>query len=126
MLYSKSGPCPWFTPRWLPPVPGEGEEELARWDLMIPDGAPHNFVGLIADPTAFWRPQTYYFTFANNCNLTDNFIKVKASNYESAREIMYSVYDSDWSFQYDEQGFAGIAERFNLTEVPLGTELHFR
>ena len=61
----------------------------------------------------------FYFTFANNSNLRNNFVKVMAESYGDARGIMFAARGMCWAFQYDDYEFQRQITDYNLTEVPI-------
>lgn len=63
----------------------------------------------------------WYFTFPQRMPIKkDCYVKVEADTFWQAREAITEIYGSAWGFQYDEIGFAGQAEKYNLTEIELG------
>ena len=44
----------------------------------------------------------YYFTFGFGQLNQGKFVKIEAETYEKAREIMVSVFNDKWAFQYEE------------------------
>ena len=62
----------------------------------------------------------YIFTFGQGQTLANNYVAIKAEGSNEARAQMEAHYGALWAFQYDSREEAG-ADRFNLTEVPLGT-----
>lgn len=63
----------------------------------------------------------YIFTFGYGTNLAGCFVRIPAESSEEARTKMFDHYGPRWAFQYDSEEQAGV-QRYNLTEVPLGTK----
>lgn len=64
----------------------------------------------------------FFFTFCMDHTLSDSFAVINAKDHSAARAIMVAAHGTMWAFQYDESRFAGQPEKYNLTEVPLGTK----
>ena len=60
---------------------------------------------------------TYYFTFGCGSRFHDKYIRITASDWEKAREIMFEQFGNKWAFQYDEEKFAGKPEEYSLSEL---------
>ena len=65
----------------------------------------------------------FYFTFAFNSNLRNNYIKINAASYNEAREMMIASRGLCWAFQYDQYDFQKQIAAYGLTEVSLHAEL---
>lgn len=72
----------------------------------------------------------YYFTFGQGYNLGYSYVVVEADTGAEARATFRAARaDIDgaggllYAFDYDEAGFAGQAERWGLTEVPIDTPI---
>lgn len=70
----------------------------------------------------------YIFTFGfghfdreTGAPLSKTFVRVPASSWEEARQIMVANCGRLWAFQYDSEDEAGVS-KYGLTEVPLGTQ----
>jgi hypothetical protein len=61
----------------------------------------------------------YYFTFGYGTPLRNNYVVVEAESYGEARKRFIAARDNNFAFQYPEHDFAGMAEKFHLTEIPL-------
>lgn len=49
---------------------------------------------------------TYYFTFMQcDPEHKDNFVKIEAPDYASARTKMFNMFGKEWGFQYDEESW---------------------
>jgi hypothetical protein len=63
----------------------------------------------------------WYGTFGYGQVLAQNYVVLEAKDYIDAFSKMTKHYENLWSHLYTEGAFAGQAERYGLTEVPLGT-----
>lgn len=68
----------------------------------------------------------FYFTFGLSYNLRNNYVVVEAENGQEARAAFRAARadldDMDgrlYAFDYDEAAFAGQAEQYGYTEVPI-------
>lgn len=68
----------------------------------------------------------YFFTFGQAYNLANSYVVVEADTAEEARRQFTTVRaDLDemagrcYAFSYDERDFAGQAERWGLSEIPI-------
>lgn len=67
--------------------------------------------------------QNFYFTFGGNTNLYNRYMKIRGT-FEDTRQMFRDQYGSlCFAFQYDEDGFRGQPQAFDLTEVPFGIEI---
>lgn len=62
----------------------------------------------------------FIFTFGYGYNLRNCFIAIRAPDEGKARHVMVEHYGLKWAFCYTSRDAAGV-DRFDLTEVPLGT-----
>lgn len=63
--------------------------------------------------------QNFYVTYGCGSNLNRKFSVVRAIDYATARSEVERVTGRNFAFMYDEADFAGQAEQWDMTEVPL-------
>jgi hypothetical protein len=63
----------------------------------------------------------YIFTFGLGTKLKNSFVRIKSSNIEEARKMMFRHHGDMWAFCYPNEEAAGVQE-FHLLEVPIGTK----
>ncbi len=67
----------------------------------------------------------YFFTFGTNHldnsgqTLANRFVKIRAKNWQDARDEMFKVRGNVWSFQYEEIDFKPQIKKYNLVRVSL-------
>lgn len=65
----------------------------------------------------------YFFTFGSNqkdkngMSLANCYFELPAQDFFKAREKMFALRKSDWSFQYTEKEFEGQKEKYNLKKA---------
>lgn len=64
----------------------------------------------------------FYFSFGYGTTNRNNFVCVEAEDYGAARQTFCEQHGDQFAFQYTEEEFAGQAEQYGLTEVPIGTK----
>jgi hypothetical protein len=57
----------------------------------------------------------FYLTFGVNTGHASRYRIIEASEMQAARLLAFEEYGPKWAFCYDEEGFAGQADRYHLT-----------
>ena len=65
-----------------------------------------------------------YITYGNGTNLRNNYSVIEGESYSECRQIADEVTGGKFAFDYPEIAFAGQAEKYNLTEVPLQPQVY--
>ena len=68
--------------------------------------------------------EKYYVTYGNGTHQANNYSVVEAEDYGEARLTVDNVTKGLFAFMYDEEEFAGQAEQYGLTEIPLQPQVY--
>lgn len=88
----------------------------------IPQPDVLDFVRATLDPAEAeerYLTDVFYVTYGGNTWQHNNFSRVFALDYGSARELIFEKIGDKFAFCYTEAGFAGQIEGYGLTEIPL-------
>jgi hypothetical protein len=61
----------------------------------------------------------WYVTFGQGTNLRNSYCVVEAETRDAAHAQVVAARGKSWAFLYSESDFAGQADEYRLTEVPL-------